>query len=156
MHPLLALLAFAGQDFSVAAPPPAAPHVFDFRLAGGNGAQRAITDMNLIARDQETGALVARVYWVELSGDPLLLVADITVDCGTRRFSWGYTAAFDSAFRPLANQIRPFGSNETPAAGSTADQTVSFVCAGRAVQSQQPYLGSEWKSAVRVVDPRFR
>lgn len=156
MLPVLAMLAFAGQAPAVAAPPPAVAHVFDFRLASDRGDQRAFLDMNLTAPVPETGDLVTRVYWIPRTDDPVLLVADITVNCATRQFTWGYTEAFDRTFQALANRILPFGSNETPDAGSTADETITFICASRSFQAQKPYLGSEWKSATRIVDPRFR
>lgn len=152
MVPFFAFLLLA-DDPPQAIAAPSANIVNDFRLAGEDGARKAIINLQEISRKAD-GRMWARVYYVSDREPPMAFAAYMTFDCaaGTNTIEHVWQMGPD-----LETQ-RDGQMDETraPEVGSAAGQAMEFVCGARETRLQRPYLGSDPKSAIRLADPRFR
>ena len=85
----------------------------------------------------------------------MVIVADGRFDCASRRLSYDTLIAYGRTFTAINPAgMAPFSLPHDP--GSPADQAVSFVCGAPEARRQAQYLGADWQTAARMVDPRFR
>ncbi len=152
MVPLFAFLLLA-SDPPQAIAAPSANIVNDFRLAGEDGARKAIINLQEISRKAD-GRMWARVYFIPEVEPPKAFAAYMTFDCaaGTNTIEhvWQLGRDLETQGEGQMDETR------APEVGSAAGQAMGFVCGAPEARLQRPYLGSDPKSAIRQADPRFR
>ena len=144
-----------GQPGPLVAPEARSPQPMpDFRLSGRSQSAWAYIDIANIYRTDD-GRLLTRVFTISPLDEPTVTVGDGRFDCAGRQASFDSLIAYDRTFR----SINPAGAGPVARPfdpGSAGDQTVSFVCGSVEARRQAQYLGADWRTAARMLDPRFR
>lgn len=152
MVPLIAFLILA-DDPPQAIAAPSANIVNDYRLAGEDGARKAIINLQDISRKAD-GRMWARVYFISDVEPPKAFAGYMTFDCaaGTNTIERVWQMGPDLQ----VNAEGQMDETRAPEVGSAASQAMEFVCGAPEARLQRPYLGSNANSAIRMADPRFR